>query len=158
MSVNYHACQSRGVLFSEYEKVCAQWRETFAGLDPERLAKILHLKRDTEYLYIEYFQTLYRLGLGDGSLEKKGEDGWDSELYFNESMAVYHLLYYTKDLPVVSGKWVSSHSIDGVVSRNPNVPDPLLDPFARRYTGHTGELEEACRKLGGEKIAQGDVG
>lgn len=158
MSVNYHAYQSRGVLFSEYEKVCAQWRETFAGLDPERLAKILHLKRDTEYLYIEYFQTLYRLGLGDGGLEKKGEDGWNSELYFNESMAVYHLLYYTKDLPVVSGKWVSSHSIDGVVSRNPNVPDPLLDPFARRYTGHTGELEEACRELGGEKIAQGDVG
>ena len=37
MSVNYHAFQSRGVLFSEYEKVCRQWKDAFAGLDPSRL-------------------------------------------------------------------------------------------------------------------------
>ena len=41
MSVNYHAFQSRGVLFSEYEKVCRQWKDAFAGLDPSRLEGIL---------------------------------------------------------------------------------------------------------------------
>lgn len=158
MSVNYHAFQSRGVLFSEYEKVCAQWKETFAGLDPLRLVRLLRLKSDEEYLYVEYFQTPYRLRLSDGSLEKKQGDDWNSELYFNESMAIYHLLYYTKDLPTVSGKWVPSHTVDGVVSRNPGVPDPLLDPFARRYTGRTKELDEACKHAGGQKISQGDVG
>ncbi len=30
MSVNYHAYQSRGVLFEEYEVVCQQWREEFS--------------------------------------------------------------------------------------------------------------------------------
>lgn len=71
MSVNYHAFQSRGVLFSEYEKVCRQWKDAFAGLDPSRLEEILHLESDPEYLYVDYFRTPYRLKLADGSLEKK---------------------------------------------------------------------------------------
>ena len=100
MSVNYHAFQSRGVLFSEYEKVCRQWRDAFAGLDPSRLEEVLHLESDPEYLYVDYFRTPYRLKLADGSLEKKQEDGWTSELYFNESMAIYHLFFFTKDHPV----------------------------------------------------------
>ena len=157
MSVNYHAFQSRGVLLSEYEKVCRQWKDAFAGLDPSRLEEILHLESDPEYLYVDYFRTPYRLKLADGSLEKKQEDGWTSELYFNESMAIYHLFFFTKDHPVISGKWVPSHTIDGVVSRT-RVPDPLLDPFARRYTGHLQELETACEKMGGKKIPKGDAG
>ena len=56
MSVNYHAYQSRGVLFEEYEVVCQQWREEFSEYKPERIAKILHLETDQEYLYLTYFR------------------------------------------------------------------------------------------------------
>ena len=158
MSVNYHAFQSRGVLFEEYEKVCRQWRDTFAGLDPSRLARILHLETDAEYLYVPYFHIQYRLRLSDGHLEKSTEEGWSEKLYFNEAMAVYHLFYYTKDTPAVSGKWTPSHTVDGVIARNPAVPDPLLAPFARRFGGRLRELEDACRAAGGIKVAQGDAG
>lgn len=157
MSVNYHAFQSRGVLFSDYEVVCGQWREEFSEYHPERIARILHLEYDMEYLYLTYYRHPYRLRLSDGVLEKQGDEGWTENLYFNESMSVYHLLHYTKELPTVSGKWVPSHTIDGVVSRNPAFSDLLLAPFEQKYAGRTEELKRACRKAGGEELKTGDA-
>lgn len=157
MSVNYHAFQSRGVLFTDHEKVCEQWRQEYTGYDPSRIARILRLQADTEYLYLTYFGAPYRLALADGRMEKEADGTWSDELYFNEAMALYHLLCYTKDMPVVSGKWVPSHTIDGVVSRNPAVKDPLLTPFALKYTGKLEELDRVCREAGGVKLASGDV-
>lgn len=157
MSVNYHAFQSRGVLFANHELVCQQWREEFTDYDPSRTARILHLEADEQYLYLTYYQCPYRLRLSDGVLEKEGEEGWTEELYFNESMAVYHLLHYTKDLPVISGKWVPSHTIDGVVSRNPAVRDPLLSPFEKKYVGKLEALKAACLAAGGIEQKAGDL-
>ena len=157
MSVNYHAYQSRGVLFEEYEVVCQQWREEFSEYKPERIAKILHLETDQEYLYLTYFRCPYRLRLRDGVLEKEVEEQWTDKLYFNEAMSLYHLLHYTKDLPVVSGKWVPSHTIDGVVSRNPAVKDPLLSPFETKYNGKIESFKKACLLAGGEALEIGDV-
>lgn len=157
MSVNYHAFQSRGVHFSEYEVVCQQWREEFSAYDPGRIARILHLEADQEYLYLTYFQVPYRLRLKDGVLEKQEEKEWTDELYFNEAMSVYHLLHYTKDLPVVSGKWVPSHTIDGVISRNPAVKDPLLSPFEVQYAGKVEKLHKACLAAGGKALEGGDA-
>lgn len=159
MSVNYHAFQSRGVLFTDYEIVCRQWREEFAGYDSRRIARILRLNTDEEHLYLTYFGHPYRLRLSDGVLEKeiREEAGWSEALYFNESMSVYHLLRYTKDLPTISGKWAPSHTIDGVVSRNPAVRDPLLSPFERKYAGRTEALKAACLAAGGTAVAVGDA-
>ncbi|MDO4322362.1 MAG: DUF3786 domain-containing protein [Lachnospiraceae bacterium] len=157
MSVNYHAFQNRGVLFSECEAVCEQWHSAFAGFDPERIAGILHLETDENFLYIPYYGNPYRLRLSEGCLEKQTEEGWTDELYFNEAMAIYHLLHYTKDIPTVSGQWVPSYSIDGVVSRNPRVPDPLFSAFCREWTGRAAELAEACGKAGGKRLEKGDA-
>lgn len=157
MSVNYHAYQNRGVLFSNHEKDCAQWRARFAGYDPARIAGILRFLADEKYLYLKYFQNSYRLCLADGYLEKETTDGWSRELLFNETMAVYHLLSYTKDCPRISGKWIPSHAVDGVVSRSRTVPDPLLTPFAGRYSGRLIELEKACLAAGGVRCEGGDL-
>lgn len=157
MSVNYHAYQSRGVLFSNHEMVCRQWRDEFTGYNPERIARILRLKTDAEYLYVTYFGNHYRLCLADGILEKSEAEEWTEELYFNEAMAIYHLLYYTRDLPTISGKWVPSHTIDGVISRNPAVKDPLLSPFEKQYTGKVEELKAACLSAGGKELDIGDA-
>ena len=51
MSVNYHAAQSRGVLFENHEKVSEQWRQEFSQYDPARIKNTLHLETDEEYLY-----------------------------------------------------------------------------------------------------------
>lgn len=44
MSVNYHAAQSRGVLFENHEKVSEQWRREFSQYDPARIKNTLHLE------------------------------------------------------------------------------------------------------------------
>ena len=90
MSVNYHAAQSRGVLFENHEKVSEQWRREFSQYDPARIKNTLHLETDEEYLYLQYFLKPYRLCLKNGVLEKKSDETWSDQLYFNEAMAIYH--------------------------------------------------------------------
>lgn len=158
MSVNYHAFQSRGYLFSNYEALSEQWRSAFAGYDPARISRILHLETDESYLYLSYFRSRYRLRLADGWLEKETEDGWTENLYFNETMSIYHLLHYTKDQPLITGIWVPNTALAGARAHNQNVPDPLLTPFARKFTGKTELLDLACRELDGSRLSKGDVG
>lgn len=157
MSVNYHAYQSRGFLFSGYEALFEQWHAAFAGYDPTRIAKLLNLEYDADYLYISYYQIPYRLRLKDGWLEKKSGDAWTDALYFNETMSIYHLLHYTKDLPLISGVWVPNTALNGAGTHNRNMPDPLLTPFAQKFSGQTELLEKACRKLGGTRLSKGDA-
>ena len=76
MSVNYHAAQSRGVLFENHEKVSEQWRQEFRQYDPARIMNTLHLETDGEYLHLRYFSNPYRLCLKNGVLEKMEETGW----------------------------------------------------------------------------------
>lgn len=157
MSVNYHAFQNKGVPFVECEALCEQWHQQFAEYDPERIAGILHLDYDESYVYLTYFDTSYRLRLKDGQLEKETDRGWTQELYFNESMAIYHVLKYTVDTPRISGVWVPNDALDRVVSRNHRLPDPLLTPFAKAWAGHCRELSAACEKAGGKRLDKGDV-
>ena len=157
MSVNYHAFQNKGVPFAECEALCEQWHHEFAGYDPKRIAGILQLAYDEKYIYLSYFQTQYRMRLKDGELEKETESGWTGELYFNESMAIYHVLKYTVDMPRCSGVWVPNEKLDRVVSRNTRLADPLLTPFAKVWTGRCKELAQVCENIGGRKLDKGDV-
>ncbi|MGI6010019.1 MAG: DUF3786 domain-containing protein [Ruminococcus sp.] len=157
MSVNYHAFQSRGVVFADSEALSQQWWDKFADYDPSRIAGILNLAADEQYLYLTYFQMPYRLNLSNGHLEKQKDGEWNTHLFFNETMAIYHLLWYTVDHPVLSGQWVPGHALDGVVSRNGNFPDPLLTPFAKKFEGKAKKLDEICRMMGGIKLEKGDV-
>lgn len=157
MSINYHAMQSRGYLFEDFEVQCEQWRRIFSGYDPQRIAKILDLKYDEQYLYIFYFQVPYRLRLRDGVLEKCRDGKWGGELYFNETMSIYHLLQYTKDCPGVSGEWIPNDRLD-TRTRSGGRADPLLEHFAKEFSGHPERLERACRDMKSVKLDKGDVG
>lgn len=157
MSVNYHAFQNRGYLFSNHETLSQQWTDAFIHYNPQRISRILKLEYDETYLYLSYFQKPYRLCLENGMLEKEMEGSWTEELYFNEAMAIYHLLHYTKDLPVVSGIWVPNTALPGVAAHNRNLPDPLLTPFAAKFSGKTERLADACKALGGSPLKKGDI-
>ena len=71
MSINFHAYQCRDYLLSDYEEIEKQWQSAFSAYNPERVMRILNLERDEQYLYVRYFETLYRLCLADGVLEKE---------------------------------------------------------------------------------------
>ena len=158
MSANYHAFQSRNVLFADSEAGSQQWWDRFAGYDPGRVSGILHLKTDESYVYIRYFHTWYRMNLENGHLEKEEDGQWTQRLYVNETMAIYHLFEYVKDQPVVSGQWVPGYSLYGGAARNTSQNDPLFAAFSARFQGRMAELIQACEKLGGKKLSKGDVG
>jgi hypothetical protein len=183
MSVNYHAFQSRNVIFPDAGAVCEQWRTAFSGYDPERIAAILDLRSDDAHLYLTYFGRSYRLCLENGILEKQEENAvgvsqetsshasvgtvflssgdpaadrsprWTERLYFNEAMALYHLLRYTKDHPQQSGIWVPNTELHGTAIRS-RQPDPLLTPFSRLFSGRCRELQKACEAAGGSPAGQ----
>lgn len=175
MSVNYHAAQSRGLLLDHSDAGAEQWYQKFRGYDPSRIAALLGLSFDDKYLYVDYYQRRYRLSLAFGTLEKEEQEkcqeegkketeeeketkeGWSRKIYFNEAMAIYHLLLYVREDARVSGTWVASDSVDGVVSRG-RMPDPLLAPFAAEYSGRMEDLKEACLRCGGRPLDKGDVG
>lgn len=157
MNINYHAFQNRGYLFASHEALAEQWRTAFSEYDPLRISRILHLETDRNHLYISYFQRPYRLRLKDGILEKRAQDNWSCELYFNEAMSIYHLLHYTKDLPSNSGIWVPNTSLKGAGVHSRSLYDPLLPPFAARFSGKILLLESACKRLGGIRLSRGDI-
>lgn len=157
MSINFHAYQSRGYLFENFEVQCEQWRTLFSEFNPERVSKILHLNYDTEYLYLTYFGELYRLCLDNGILEKETQDDWTSQLYFNETMSIYHLLHYVKDIPILSGTWVLNEHLDER-RKSGKVNDILLDSFAVKFSDKSEILKVCCEKMHGIAIHKGDVG
>lgn len=163
MSINYHAYQNRGFAFSTFEEVEKQWLARFAGFDPSRIAKILGLTCDPDYLYIKYFGRDYRLNLKLGRIEKKYdgpyddfhdpdkvpyEKGWHGTVFANEAMSIYHILFYTKDDPKLSGNWVQNASLDPRHVRHPQ-EDVLFNDFIKHFPGGTGELKTACERSGG---------
>lgn len=182
MSANFHAFQNRKFLFEGYEVIAGTWRERFTGFSPERIAGILNLETDSEYLYITYYGKRYRLRTADGILEKyelqdnSGEEWadrarvgrlygvktetkeWTKELFFNEAMAIYHILTYTKDNPVLSGTFIPAEQAEMAGNGSRKGPDPLMDAFARAFAGKTESLEAAAERLGGTKLDKGDVG
>ena len=208
MSINFHAYQCRDYLLSDYEEIEKQWQNAFSDYDPERVMRILNLERDEQYLYVRYFETLYRLRLADGLLEKesspdkissgavaadetscrkntakkppslrpsssylnpdgqfadrlylreedilpKSDYGWTGRLYFNEAMAVYHLLRYVKDEPALSGSWLPNDQLDTRAGGNSRQKYMLLETFSAEFAGKTDLLEAVCRKAGGTPV------
>jgi hypothetical protein len=189
MGINYHAYQCRGFLLSDYEEIMKQWHQIFSNYHPERVVRILELQSDDDYLYIPYYQNVFRLHLGSGVLERQvekvektskierkplkssyitrkeksaleleeekmehSENGWTKDVYFNESMAIYHLLQYVKDTPLRSGKWIPNSSLDPREIRNDKKENLLCTTFAKEFSGRLEELEQSCQKNGGKKV------
>lgn len=157
MSINFHAYQSRGYLFENFEVQCEQWRTLFSNYNPERVSRILQLNYNEDYLFLTYFGNAFRLNLKSGVIEKKIEESWNDQLYFNETMSIYHLLHYVKNVPVLSGTWVLNEHLDER-RKSGKVNDILLDSFSSKFSGKCNLLNEFCQRMNGTNINKGDVG
>ena len=166
MSINYHAYQNRGFKLSTFKEIEKQWVDRFTGFNPERIAAILDLEHDKDFLYIRYYNKEFRLRLDIGRIEKKTDDpydcifmpdeipleeGWHGDVYTNEAMAIYHILYYTVDNPILTGEWINNKALDPRHVRHKN-EDVLFDDFASHFQGDTNKLKEACEAFGGTPI------
>ena len=68
------------------------------------------------------------------------------------------MFYYAKEHPTASGELVPFRLVKRVYPFERAYQKQILEPFARLFSGHVKELREACEKLGGTKLPQGDAG
>ena len=144
----------RGV--DNYQAVRERWRDIFAGMDHEELKTRFSLEEDGQFLYITYFQQRFSLDKKTGEIAFTETS--DREISFNTAMAIYHLFYYSRPEARVKGEFVPFRQVKRAAPFEAAYKRNILEPFARTFGGHMEELANACRRLGGKPIPQGDVG
>jgi hypothetical protein len=72
-------------------------------------------------------------------------------------MSFFDLFRYSNAELKLSGEWASIQSLSGMAHSSQSVGSGLFEPFAKRFTGRSRELAEACVQLGGEAASYADV-
>ena len=141
---------------SNYIKLCNEWAEKFLQMDKAELKKRLpELKEEDGYLKITHFGVPFGVRLDDGRIERLDGNG---EANATEMLNIYTLFGYVKDNAFFMDKWVPFADLRDARPFGPAYKIGVTDVFAATFSGHAKELKEACLKLGGIELPQGDVG
>ncbi len=139
-----------------YKVLEEKWREIFASMDHGELISRFDLEEDSQALFVTYFGQRYRLDKKNGRITLEEDPA--RELTFDTQMVIYHLFYYSKPEARVKGEFVPFRQVKRAAPFEPAYKRTILEPLARTFDGHAGELKNACRMLEGRPIPQGDVG
>lgn len=139
-----------------YATICEKWRKIFLEMDAEELARRFGLELDGEALYITYFCERYRLDRRTGMITLA--DDPEKRLGFNTLMCIYHLFYYSKPEAKVNGSFIPFRQVKGAAPFDPAFQETVIKPLAETFSGHPDALDQACKRLQGRPIRQGDVG
>ena len=140
---------------SNYIKLCEEWAEKFLQMDKTELRKRLpELKEEDGYLKITHFGVPFGVCLDNGRIERL--DG--KEANATEMLNIYTLFGYVKENAFFMDKWVPFADLRNARPFGPAYKIGVTDVFAATFSGHVKELQDACVKLGGTELPQGDVG
>lgn len=103
----------------------------------------------SSYVKIQNSEKLY---LNPVPKKVASENGWTPQVYFNEAMVIYHLLYYVKEQACTAGIWIPNTNLDTRAGNNNQREDLLFTSFARQFSGKTEELSLACQAFGGTPL------
>ena len=140
---------------SNYEKVTEDWRNRFLAMDQEDLIERFQLEHDADWLYLRYLGQPLKISRRTGEIlfaDREEVPG------FNTAMTAYNMFYYAKEHPVAAGELVPFRQVKRVYPFERAYQKQILEPFTRTFSGHVKELQEACEKLGGTRLPQGDAG
>lgn len=141
---------------SNYEKLCEDWRKKFLTWEHKKIFEHLQLPGYFEdHLELTYFHVPYAIDRATGvitNLENPQEENT-----FSTQMAIYHLLYYSKEHPSNSGEWVPFRQVKGAGAFDTAFTRMVLKPFAEAYNGRMDELVAAGNRLGFQRLSHGDV-
>lgn len=141
---------------SNYIKLCEEWAEKFLRMDRTALMKKLpELKEENGYLKITHFGVPFGIRESDGRIERLDGRG---EANATEMLNIYTLLGYVKENAFFMDKWVPFADLQNARPFGPAYKIGVTDVFAETFSGHVKELKDACIKLNGIELPQGDVG
>lgn len=140
---------------SNYEKVTEDWKKRFLDMNQERLIERFQLNHDGQWLYLRYLGQQLKISRTSGKVLFADREEIPE---FDTVITVYNMFYYAKEHPEASGELVPFRLVKRVYPFERAYQKQILEPFTRLFSGHVKELREACEKLGGTKLPQGDAG
>ncbi|MDO5361481.1 MAG: DUF3786 domain-containing protein [Eubacteriales bacterium] len=141
---------------SNYDKVIEEWRLRFLKMDQEALIEKFQLESDEMAVYLTYFNYKMRIDRFTGVITYVEEP--QKIAGFNTCMDIYNLFHYSIDIPVASGILVPFRQVKRVYPFEAAYKRTVLKTLQETFSGHVEELKNACEKLGGKPLPQGDVG
>lgn len=143
---------------SNYEQMKIQMQDHFLDFDQETMIRRFSLHADEEYLYLDFLNRPYRVSRTSGRVEWS-ENGFEDafEADYSEAMSIFDVLCCSKEGCRLSGEFVSVNNLPGIVA-GARTGSGMFDGSAAYFDGKTRALAGACRRLGGEEIAHGNVG
>ncbi|MGI6007913.1 MAG: DUF3786 domain-containing protein [Ruminococcus sp.] len=140
-----------------YTKVKEEWKKMACTWNFKERYEALGLSGyDDNMLTLKYYGQDYQINPKTGEISEK--DNPDAPVDFNTTMNIYHLFYYSKEKPRLSGEWVPFRDVPRAGVFTKAFFDQTVDPFARTFNGHLKELIKAGEKLGFERISYSDAG
>lgn len=143
---------------SNYEQMKIQMQTHFLDYDQETMIRRFGLNADEAYLYLNFVNRPYRVNRRNGRVEWSENGFVDVHAAdYNEAMSIFDVLCCSKEDCRLSGKFVSVNNLPGIVA-GARAGNGMFQESADYFDGKTVAMAKACRRLGGEAIAQGDVG
>lgn len=145
---------------SNYDRVIETWRIKFLEeMDQDELIRRFRLDADQEALYITYFSHILRIDRKTGVITyKNGDDLKGQRPGFGPTMTIYNTFHYSQPHPVSSGRLVPFREVKRVYPFEKAYRNTIIRELQDTFSGHVKEMAEACERLGGIPMPQGDVG
>ena len=144
MESNYDKKGMGKFMESNYDKMKNQARQFFLNYE---IIEKFHLEHTDQVIWIRFLGELYEIDRKSGVITRSGMLRTGAS--FEVSMSIYDMLCHSKERPVLSGEWVTIHSLYGVKGSKGHVG--LLEKYAKLIDGKTERMLEICAAMGGKK-------
>ncbi len=140
----------------QYRQLCEKWRKEFLKMDVEAAARKLPgiLLSDQE-VTLNYFTQPHTISRTTGEIKNRKTGEWVKD--FRNLMILYHLLYYSKEEPALSGEWVPFRQLKTAGIFDGAYRKMVLEPLAEAFSGKVKSLEKAADTLGFKRERFGDI-
>lgn len=125
----------------------------FLGFDQEKLIRTWDLKHDAQRLYVDFFGRSYAIHRQTGVVTRLF-DGLQAG--FEEVLTIFDLLCHGGECKALSRVFAPVNSLKGASAAG--VDTNFYGEAAARFDRAPEEFAAACRKLGGQGVAMGDMG
>lgn len=141
---------------SNYDHMLEQARLLFLTYDQSGMAEKLGLRQDEEHLFLPFAGRLYRICRRTGQVQWLDEAGQPHGAGFNDGMAVYDILCYSRPGCHTSGQFAPINSVARTFHSS-GLGENLFDERAAIFARDPGRLAQLCEAMGGTKEGPGDV-
>lgn len=127
-------------------------QELFLRYDQETIVHLWNLQCDSRYLYVTFFGQPYQICRKTGTVT----DSTGTQAGFNAVLTIFDLLSHPGQKQL-AGRYAPVNSLNGRPVAA-GVETKFFTESAKYVHNHPDAFRCACRDLGGEAVAMGDIG